>query len=148
QVVVSDGQGKAVRAPGLAAWLARVAPRSVSGEVAVALVSDARIRALNQRFRHTDKPTDVLSCPSEDLSRASNRARRGSRVALRASRVAPRAARVAARTSPLAPRPSPLVPRPSPLASRSLGDIVISSMTARRQAHDAGHPYADELKVL
>jgi probable rRNA maturation factor len=102
-----------MRAPGLGAWLARVAPRSVNGEVAVALVSDARIRALNKRFRHKDQPTDVLSFPSDDRARASH-----------------------------------LVPRTSHLAPRSLGDIVISTMTARRQAIDAGHSYASELKVL
>jgi len=120
RVVVSDGRGQSVRAPGLAAWLARVAPRSVNGEVAVALVSDARIRAFNKRFRHQDKPTDVLSFPSEDRSRASH--------------IPPGASRVARRASHRAPR--------------SIGDIVISTMTARRQAIDAGHSYASELKVL
>jgi probable rRNA maturation factor len=47
-----------------------------------------------------------------------------------------------------APRPSPLAPRPSHLAPRPLGDIVIASGVARRQAREAGHSYATELKVL
>jgi probable rRNA maturation factor len=35
----------------------------VSGEVAILLTGDRRIRALNARFRHKDEPTDVLSFP-------------------------------------------------------------------------------------
>ena len=81
-----------MRAPGLAAWLARVAPKSAPREVTVALVSDARIRALNRQFRRKDAVTDVLSF------------------------------------------------EPS--------DIAIATAVARRQAREAGHSYADELKVL
>ena len=90
--MISDGRGRSVRAPGLAAWLARVAPRNAPPEVTIALVSDARIRALNKQFRRTDAVTDVLSF------------------------------------------------EPS--------DIAIASAVARRQAREAGHSYADELKVL
>ena len=79
-------------APGLASWLARVAPRAARGEIGVALVSDARIRSLNRRYRRKDRPTDVLSF------------------------------------------------EPS--------DIVIATGVARRQAREAGHSYATELKVL
>ena len=79
-------------AQGLAAWLARVAPASARGDIAVALVSDARIQALNKRYRHTNQATDVLSF------------------------------------------------EPS--------DIVIATGVARRQARQAGHSYATELKVL
>jgi probable rRNA maturation factor len=111
---VTDGQGLTVRAPGLAAWLAAVAPARAGGDVAIAIVSDARIRALNKRFRRQDKVTDVLSFPGDALP--------GSRVSL-----APRASRI---------------------APRSLGDIVIAAGVARRQARDAGHPYAAELRVL
>ena len=81
-----------MRAPGLAAWLVRVAPKSAPPEVTVALVSDARIRALNRQFRRKDAVTDVLSF------------------------------------------------EPS--------DIAIATAVARRQAREAGHSYADELKVL
>jgi probable rRNA maturation factor len=63
-VQVSDGLGRPVRAPGLAAWLASVAPAGVRGDLAIAIVPDARIRVLNKQFRRKDRPTDVLSFPS------------------------------------------------------------------------------------
>jgi probable rRNA maturation factor len=103
---VTDGQGRSVRAPGLAAWLGKVAPAGARGEVAIALVSDARIRQLNSRFRRRDKITDVLSFPED-------------------------APRVGGASAP-----------------RFLGDIVIATGVARRQAREAGHSYANELKVL
>ncbi|HEY6360562.1 MAG TPA: rRNA maturation RNase YbeY [Vicinamibacterales bacterium] len=61
-VVTSAG----VRAPGLAAWLAGVAPARVRGGVTVAIVPDARVRALNRQYRRKDAPTDVLSFPSDE----------------------------------------------------------------------------------
>jgi len=91
-VSISDGRGRPARAPGLAAWLRRVAPAAARGEIALAIVSDAHIRALNQRYRRADRATDVLSF------------------------------------------------EPS--------DIVIAKGVARRQAREAGHSYATELKVL
>jgi probable rRNA maturation factor len=81
-----------VPAPGLAAWLARVAPRAAAGEVAIALVPDSHVRRLNRTYRRKDRATDVLSF------------------------------------------------EPS--------DIVIATGVARRQAREAGHSYATELKVL
>jgi len=90
--LISDGRGRPVRAPGLAAWLARVAPGAAPREVTIALVSNARIRALNKQFRRKDAVTDVLSFDPSD--------------------------------------------------------IAIASAVARRQAREAGHSYADELKVL
>jgi probable rRNA maturation factor len=96
-----------------------VAPARTRGDVAVAIVSDARIRALNKQYRRKDEATDVLSFPSD----------------------APPASRLPPRTSRLAPRASRLAPRP-------LGDIVIARGVARRQAREAGHSYAAELKVL
>jgi probable rRNA maturation factor len=92
RVTITDDRGRAVRAPGLAAWLVRVAPARARGDVAIAIVSDARIRALNKKYRRKDKATDVLSFET--------------------------------------------------------GDIVIASGVARRQAREAGHSYAAELKVL
>jgi probable rRNA maturation factor len=53
-----------LRARGLAGWLTAVAPARARGVVTVALVSDARVRALNRRFRKKDAPTDVLSFPN------------------------------------------------------------------------------------
>ena len=86
------------RAPGLAAWLGGVAPSRARGAVTIAIVSDARVRALNRAYRRIDKPTDVLSFPSDE---------RG-----------------------------------------YLGDVVIAEGVARRQAREAGHPLATELRVL
>lgn len=102
RVSVSDGTGRAVRDGGLARWLAAIAPPRAVGEVAVALVSDARMRALNRTYRRKDAPTDVLSF------------------------------RAAARETPGSP----------------LGDIVIATGVARRQAKEAGHSYQTELRVL
>ena len=55
-----------LRAPGLGGWLSSVAPARARGAVTVAVVSDARVRALNQRYRRKLRATDVLSFPSED----------------------------------------------------------------------------------
>jgi probable rRNA maturation factor len=104
-VTVTDDKGRAVRAPGLAAWLLEVAPARARGELAIAIVSDARIRKLNATFRRRDEVTDVLSFPDN-------------------------------------------APGASRLAPRFLGDIVIAAGVARRQAREAGHSYAAELKVL
>jgi probable rRNA maturation factor len=61
--VVTTG---AIRAPRLAAWLASVAPSRARGTMTVALVGDARVRALNRQYRQIDRPTDVLSFPSDE----------------------------------------------------------------------------------
>jgi probable rRNA maturation factor len=63
RVTVVDARGRDVPAPGLAAWLTRIAPRTATGEVTVALVSDVRVRSLNHTYRGKDAPTDVLSFP-------------------------------------------------------------------------------------
>ena len=55
---------RGVRAPGLARWLAAIAPATARGSVTIALVPDQRIRALNKQFRRKDRPTDVLSFPA------------------------------------------------------------------------------------
>lgn len=67
-VAVTDGRGRPVTAGGLASWLARVAPARARGEVAIALVSDSRIRQLNKAYRRKDKATDVLSFPSDSAA--------------------------------------------------------------------------------
>jgi probable rRNA maturation factor len=106
------------RAPGLAAWLRRAAPKRARGEVTVALVSDARIRALNRTYRGRDYATDVLSFPAGGKGR---KGRKG---------------------FPLQPF-QPLLPL-QPI----LGDIVIATGMARRQARDLGHSLAVELRIL
>jgi probable rRNA maturation factor len=99
RVATSDGRGRPVRVPGLARWLQRVAPARARGEVAIALVGDARMRALNRLFRGKDYATDVLSFPGGEPAVA-------------------------------------------------LGDLVIATGVARRQARAAGHALGTELRVL
>jgi probable rRNA maturation factor len=65
-----------VRAPGLAAWLQSVAPARASGAVTVAVVPDARVRALNRDFRKKDTVTDVLSFPANEPPGGPSPARR------------------------------------------------------------------------
>jgi probable rRNA maturation factor len=64
RVLVADERGRRVSAFGLTRWLAQVAPARTRGTVSIALVSDARSRALNKRYRRVDRPTDVLSFPA------------------------------------------------------------------------------------
>jgi probable rRNA maturation factor len=64
RVLVADQRGRRVAAPGLAAWLRRVAPATARGVVGIALVSDQRVRALNRTYRRQDYATDVLSFPN------------------------------------------------------------------------------------
>ena len=99
RVSVSDGTGRAVRDGGLARWLAATAPARAAGDVSIALVSDARMRALNRKYRGKDKTTDVLAFAHDDKD-------------------------------------------------EGLGDVVIATGVARRQAEAAGHSYQSELRVL
>ncbi len=101
KVAVVDAEGRRVNAGGLARWLARLAPRRVSGTVSVALVADARVRRLNRTYRATDYVTDVLSFSFEPTTPASH-----------------------------------------------LGDIVIATGVATRQARSAGHSTYTELRIL
>jgi probable rRNA maturation factor len=64
RAVAVDAQGRSLRAPSLTRWLARVAPARARGTVSIALVSDARVRTLNRRYRGKDRATDVLSFPT------------------------------------------------------------------------------------
>ena len=63
QVLVSDERGRRIEASTLGPWLRRVAPPRARGVIHIAVVSDARIRALNRRYRGKDRVTDVLSFP-------------------------------------------------------------------------------------
>ena len=123
RIAVTDGRGGAVRASGLTRWLARVAPARARGEVAIALATDTQVRALNRRYRRKDKPTDVLSFPAGTEHR-------------------PWTAPGSIRASPRAE------PRITNGGTRQLGDIVIATGVARRQAREAGHSYETELRVL
>jgi probable rRNA maturation factor len=64
EVTVTSHTRRPVRVSGLSAWLSAVAPARARGEVSVAFVSDAAIRALNRAHRRKDASTDVLSFPS------------------------------------------------------------------------------------
>jgi probable rRNA maturation factor len=87
RVLVADERGRPVPARGLSTWLARVAPARARGSVSVAIVSDARVRALNRTYRLKDCATDVLSFPSDlrsflgDIVIARGVARRQARAA-------------------------------------------------------------------
>jgi len=118
-VIVGDARGRPVRITGLSSWLRRVAPADARGEVSIALVSDRRIRALNRRYRGKDRPTDVLSFPT-DVNFSAQRTRRTQRSK----------------------------PDRSFVPERSLGEIVIARGVARRQARDARHSELTELRVL
>lgn len=76
RVTISDDRGRAVRAPGLAAWLVGVAPARARGDIAIAIVPDARMRLLNKKYRRKDKATDVLSFDTGDIVIAAGVARR------------------------------------------------------------------------
>jgi probable rRNA maturation factor len=120
-VTVTDGRGRRVADAGLARWLSRLAPGKVRGEVAIALVSDAHIRKLNRQYRGKDAATDVLSFPAEDFGpKAEATSSEGVASAFRRKMTEP----------------------------RHLGDLVIATGVARRQAREQGHAYATELRVL
>ena len=53
-----------MRARGLAAWLAAIAPARARGHVSVAIATDHRVRQLNRRYLWKDATTDVLSFPA------------------------------------------------------------------------------------
>ena len=120
-MTVTDGRGRRVADGGLARWLSRVAPARLRGEVAVALVSDAHIRKLNRQYRGKDYATDVLSFPAEDF------------------RLKPEATDAGFVASAF---------RRKSAEPRFYGDLVIATGAARRQAREAGHAYATELRVL
>ena len=60
--VIDEGRTQS-GAKGLGRWLARVAPRSARGSVAIAILPDSKVKALNRTFRHKNQGTDVLSFP-------------------------------------------------------------------------------------
>ena len=70
RISVTNTTASPVVSPGLAEWLARVAPARARGDVTVVFVSDARMRELNRRYRGQDSPTDVLSFPADPSHQA------------------------------------------------------------------------------
>ena len=93
----------------------------VTGEVALVLTTDAPVRRLNARYRHKDKPTDVLSFPGPH-----------------GGRFAPDVKK----------RRSRIHSGDSESSEVGLGDIVISLDTAARNAPRFGRTLSEELQVL
>jgi probable rRNA maturation factor len=106
RIVVTDGRGRPVPALSLTRWLMRVAPETARGELTVAFVCDAKMRALNKRYRGFDRPTDVLSFSADAL------------------------------------------PPGVPSRFRFLGDVVIATGVAKRQARSIGLPLEIEMRRL
>jgi probable rRNA maturation factor len=107
---------------GLASFLASAAPARARGTVAIAVVSDRRMRGLNATFRGVDRPTDVLSFPDVSASRPGTGG--GAR----------------AKTSRLS--------RPKSNSDSHLGDIAIAVGVAARQAAERRHTLTTELRIL
>ena len=149
RVLVSDGTGRAVRDGGLARWLAAIAPPRAAGEVSVALVGDVRMRALNRQYRRKNTSTDVLSFRADviptDSVRISQRPR-GPTSFNALGAPPPSAAARASRSRRL--KPVARVRAAGAPDVSVLGDIVIATGVARRQAREAGHSYQAELRVL
>jgi rRNA maturation RNase YbeY len=59
--------------------LKTIAPARARGTVSIALVSDARVRALNRRYRGVNRATDVLSYPATAAPRATSPQKRVTR---------------------------------------------------------------------
>jgi probable rRNA maturation factor len=138
RVLVGDERGRPGAAPGLARWVARVAPSRVRGSIGIAMVSDARIRQLNQRFRGIDHVTDVLSFPAD-------------------SNISPQRTRRTRRSTPVKKRldfssvssvSSVVESFPGAVVKGFLGEIVIARGVARRQARRARHSERTEIRVL
>jgi probable rRNA maturation factor len=73
RVLVGDEHGRRMpSAPSLARWLKDIAPARARGTLSVAVVSDARVRTLNRRYRGVDSTTDVLSFPASPQPPASS----------------------------------------------------------------------------
>ena len=117
------------------AWLGRTAEAVLSAvhagaaELSLVLVSDRRMRTLNQRYRKKDRPTDVLAFPMYESWPPKRRS-----VASAAS--------VAARSG------YPLPPMQRVMSGVLIGDVVISMPTAKRQAAALGHSLREEMARL
>ena len=118
RVAVVTESGHPARAPGLAQWLEGVAPPAACGSLVIALISDRQVAALNRQYRGVDSPTDVLSF-----------AARGPGAARHCS--TPRRGGDRRRGTP-----------------GMLGDVVIATGVAHRQARTARHSYQTELRIL
>jgi ssRNA-specific RNase YbeY (16S rRNA maturation enzyme) len=168
-VEVCDAQGRpaAALARGLAPWLQRIAPASARGILTLALVSDARIRTLNRDYRGKDYATDVLSFPAEEDAASDVRIKRGKGISpAHSSAPSSDGGGASLRRVPAGERGTSLRASAEVGASRRsgngrgasggfrigdsthLGDVVIATGVAGRQAREAGHSLGTELRVL
>jgi probable rRNA maturation factor len=151
-VSVTDGRGRSVRDGGLSRWLASIAPSAARGDVAIALVTDAHSQKLNAQYRRKNRPTDVLSFPADPALRQAQGApslpRGAQRIPDPAQRIPDPAQRIPDPAQRI-PDPAQRIPDPAQrIPTAFLGDIVIATGTARKQAREAGHSYQAELRVL
>jgi probable rRNA maturation factor len=107
--------------------------------VTVALVTDARIRALNRAYRGIDKATDVLSFPAEPTWGRTSALPTSSPEGLPHMRTT---------SSPEGLPHMRTWGRALALHQRHLGDVVIARGVASRQARSARHPTSTELRIL
>lgn len=126
-VSVCDWRGLPVRAPGLARWLSGIAPAQARGELTLVLIGDTRMRALNRDYRGKDYATDVLSFPNDEPDTDLPPAAGGRAASARAFTMAS---------------------APTGTTARHLGDVVIATGVAARQAKAARHALGTELRVL
>lgn len=118
EIIVEDegwSDPSAVIEGAVAAALAHLRLDPAAYEVSVLATDDARIQALNARFRGQDKPTNVLSWPAVDLRPAMPGA------------------------APEPPEPG------TPDDPEGLGDIALALETCTREAAEAGRPLAHHL---
>jgi probable rRNA maturation factor len=108
-------------------------------ELAVEVVGERRMRALNAVHRGRDEITDVLSFPLEDAGEASLRAALGT-----AQPEAAAAMRAPANSAPPAAARQLVAEGPP----RLLGDVMVCARQALRQARADGLPPAFEFAVL
>ena len=128
RVVVTDGRGRIRRADRLRRWLADVAPPAARGEVVIALVCDRKMRDLNRTFRGVDRATDVLSFPVTSSAAPDAGIGPGDDAGGEGAEALP--------------------PDPSGGGAAHLGDVVIATGVARRQARAAGRRLGAELRCL
>ncbi len=161
RVVVTDGRGRVRRADRLRRWLADIAPPSARGEVVIAMVCDRKMRDLNREFRGIDRVTDVLSFPATSgvapdagIDPLSDPASDGEVDALAGMEAAAPdpidgALPGSARAGLPVPVPGEGAPAGPPgVGVRHLGDVVIATGVARRQARAAGHRLGAEVRCL
>jgi rRNA maturation RNase YbeY len=104
--------------------------RTGEAELSLVLVSDRRMRALNRRYRKTDRTTDVLAFPQLE------------RCSPKSSQLRTPQALASGHSWKSQHRRLPALP------PALLGDVVISAPTAKRQAADHGHGLDEEMSRL